>query len=64
MPFIHIHAGISQDDFLVYGGHVIDAYSGSVSEFMISPLPHRVHRSFNSQLNIYTIDDKLSQESK
>lgn len=54
-PFIHIHAGISHLDFIVYGGHLIDAHSGPASEFIITPFAAPIHRHFNALLGIYTI---------
>lgn len=57
-PFIHIHAGISQSDFVVFGGHVIDAFSGPVSEFIIQPLSATIKRTFNESLGIYTVCDE------
>ncbi|MBL7480196.1 PPC domain-containing DNA-binding protein [Legionella bononiensis] len=54
-PFIHIHAGISKEAFTVFGGHVIDAFSGPVSEFIINPLSSTIPRTFDESLGIYTI---------
>lgn len=61
-PFIHIHAGISHHDFIVYGGHVIDAESGPASEFIIYPMNAMIHRKYNSNLGIWLICEENTHE--
>lgn len=53
--FVHIHAAIADDNFQIFGGHLISAEAGASTEIAITPLNYTVHRKKHSDLNIKVI---------
>lgn len=53
--FLHIHAAIGDDQFHVFGGHLIDAFASASTEIAINPLPYPVIRKKHPELDIKVI---------
>jgi predicted DNA-binding protein with PD1-like motif len=48
-PFIHIHAAIGDDQYQLFGGHIMDAIVGPSAEITIIPLAADIHRQYDDQ---------------
>lgn len=53
--FIHIHAALGDENFHVFGGHIISAYASAATEISIIPLTYEIHRNYNPSLGIKII---------
>lgn len=53
--FLHIHAAIGDDQFNVFGGHIIDAFASASIEIAITPLTYPVFRIVHPELGIKVI---------
>lgn len=53
--FLHIHAAIGDDQFNVFGGHIIDAFASASTEIAITPLTYPVFRKNHPELGIKVI---------
>jgi predicted DNA-binding protein with PD1-like motif len=53
--FVHIHAAIGNDQFQIFGGHLIDARASASTEISIIPLNYSVKRKKHPELDIKVI---------
>ena len=53
--FVHLHAAIGDDNFQIFGGHLISAEAGASTEIAITPLNYTIKRKKHPDLNIKII---------
>jgi predicted DNA-binding protein with PD1-like motif len=53
--FVHIHAAIGDDNFQIFGGHLISAEAGASTEIAIIPLNYTIKRKKHPELDIKVI---------
>lgn len=53
--FIHLHAAIGDDQFDLFGGHLINAYASASTEITVTPLAYPIIRKKHPELNIQII---------
>ncbi|KTD43052.1 PPC domain-containing DNA-binding protein [Legionella parisiensis] len=53
--FVHIHAAIGDDNFQIFGGHLISAAAGASTEIAIIPLNYSIKRQKHPDLDIKVI---------
>lgn len=54
--FVHAHVTISDRDFKVYGGHLIEATVSGAGEFVIYPFSHEIHRKHDDVTGLFLMD--------
>ncbi|WP_392537287.1 PPC domain-containing DNA-binding protein [Legionella sp. 227] len=53
--FVHIHAAIADNNFQIFGGHLISAEASASTEIAIIPLNHTIKREKHPDLDIKVI---------
>ncbi len=51
-PFLHVHVGISGEDFIMFGGHLMNAKIGVVGEIWITPFSTPLHRVYCEDIGL------------
>lgn len=51
-PFIHIHAAIGDNQYQLFGGHIMDATVGPSAEITIIPLGGDIHRQYDDRTGL------------
>ena len=51
-PFLHAHVTISGEDFIAYGGHLVEGKIGVLGDFFIIPLEHPIRRVMNIEVGL------------
>jgi predicted DNA-binding protein with PD1-like motif len=50
--FTHIHAAIGDDQYQVFGGHIMDATVGPSAEITVIPLCSEIHRKYDERTGL------------
>ncbi len=58
--FIHIHAAIGDDQYRVFGGHIMDATVGPSAEITVLPLNTEIHRQYDDRTGLKLMCPMLS----
>lgn len=54
-PFLHLHAAIADEQYQVFGGHLMKARVAVAAEILIHPLESEHHRAFHPEIGLKLI---------
>ena len=50
--FVHIHASIGDENYRVFGGHVMSGIVGPACEITVTPLPGKIQRGYDDRTGL------------
>lgn len=58
-PFLHIHAVLSDENFICYGGHLKEAVVGATCEVHLVDFETKLQRKYDSEIGLKLLDCAL-----